>query len=105
MGDLAMYRGDDRQLVITASETMTGSVVRFTAKYARADELAAIEKSSDAGGIEIDDTVATVSIDAADTDSIATPKTLRWDVEVTDAFGSVRTVATGRLIINTDVTR
>lgn len=105
MSDLSMYRGDDRTLTITASEPLTGSDIRFTAKVSRADDEAVIEKTT-GDGIEIGDpdTTATVTIDAADTEDLG-PVNLRWDIEITDALGKVRTVAVGRLLILADVTR
>lgn len=106
MTELSMYRGDDRTLTITASESLAGvEDIRFTAKVARADDEAVIAKSI-TDGIEIGDpdTTATVTIDAADTEDLG-PVNLRWDIEITDALGKVRTVAVGRLLILPDVTR
>lgn len=102
---LEMYRGDDRTLTVTADESLEGSVVRFTAKWSRhRDAEAIIAKSSEVDGeIAIDDAVATVTIDAADTDDLL-PGPLYWDVEITDALAKVRTVAVGQLLIRSDVT-
>jgi hypothetical protein len=105
MSYLSMYRGDDRVLDITASETLTGSTLRFTAKQRRTDTEAVIEKST-GDGITIGSpaTTASIAIDAADTEDLE-PTVLFWDIEVTDVTGKVHTVATGRLEIHADVTR
>lgn len=104
MSYLSMYRGDDRELTITASEDLSGSTVRFTARRRRSDVAAVIVKSSTAGSIVISGMAATVTIDAADTEDQGR-QALFWDVEVTDPAGKVHTVATGRLAILEDVTR
>lgn len=101
---LSMYRGDDRELTITASEDLTTSEVRFTARAQRSSPTAVIAKSTETGGIVVDTATATVAIDAADTQDLD-PGALHWDVEVTDAIGLVRTVAIGRLAILRDITR
>lgn len=100
-----MYRGDDRTLTITASESLTGSELRFTARTRRGAEEAVIEKSS-GEGIALGDpaTTALITIDAADTVDLA-PGALYWDIEITDATDKVHTVAAGRLAILEDVTR
>jgi len=102
---LEMFRGDDRTLTITASESLTGSDIRFTAKRVPGDGTAVIEKSTDDGsitiGVDPDDTEA--EVDAADTEGAGTG-VLRWDVEITDAEGKVRTVAIGTLRLRADIT-
>lgn len=106
MTSLAMYRGDDRALVITASESLTGSEVAFTARR-RKDGETIIEKATGAGitiGSEPDDEKATVTLAAADTADLE-PGPLFWDVEVVDGSGATHTVATGILLIKADVTR
>lgn len=99
-----MYRGDDRTLTITASETLTGSEIRFTAKAHKRDTDAVISKST-TDGITIGDpaTTADITIDAADTEGLE-PVALFWDIEVTDGTGKVRTVAVGRLAVMADIT-
>ena len=104
---LSMYQGDDRRIIITASESLDGSTVRFTARRNKLDEEAVIEKSTVAGSVTVgvpDDMTAVALIDASDTEGMA-PTLLRWDVEVTDVLGKVKTVAIGYLKIMSDVTR
>lgn len=105
MTSLAMYRGDDRVLIITASEPLTGSEITFTARRRTTPRTPVIEKSVGAGvTIGEPDTQAEVTIDAADTANLE-PGVLRWDVEVVDAIGKTHTVAMGQLVIKADVTR
>lgn len=102
---LSMYRGDDRELTITASEDLTGCDVRFTAKARPSSAMAVLEKSTDpGGGITIDTTTVTVAIEAADTVDLD-PVALHWDVEIVDLADKVHTVAHGRLAILQDITR
>ena len=106
MSYIAMYRGDDRVLTITATASLTGSEVAFTAKRNRrdADADAVIRKSTGAGSVSVDGATASVTIDAADTDELD-PVALYWDVQVIDSSDKVRTVASGRLAVLADVTR
>lgn len=102
MSYLSMYRGDDRELVVTASEDLTGAEVAFTARRYKRDEVPVISKTT-AAGITVVGTVATITIDAADTVDEA-PGALFWDIQITDATGKIHTVATGRLGILEDIT-
>jgi hypothetical protein len=106
MSYLSMYRGDDRVLVITADEALTGSEIVFTAKRRKSDTDPVITKSTTAGSIVIGDpaTTAEVTIDAADTEDLD-PIALHWDIQVTDVMDKVHTVAAGRLAIVEDITR
>lgn len=99
-----MYRGDDRELTITASEDLSGSTVQFTARRHLSDTTAVISKSTEDASIVVSGTTATVTIAAADTTD-ELPGALHWDVQVTDGEGKIHTVATGRLAIVEDVTR
>jgi len=104
MTNLTMYRGDDRELTISATEDLTGSTIRFTARRMDGTSEAVIEKAS-GDGIVLGDpaTTAVVSIDTADTSSLR-PTVLHWDIEVTDATDKIHTVADGTLTIKGDIT-
>ena len=104
MTNLTMYRGDDRELTISATEDLTGSTIRFTARRMDGTHEAVIEKAS-GDGIVLGDpaTTAVVTIEAADTSSLR-PTVLHWDIEVTDATDKIHTVAEGTLTIKGDVT-
>lgn len=102
MSYLQMYRGDDRTLTITASESMEGADLRFTARHRRYDDDVVIEKAAVVGDDPF--TSATVEIAASDTEDLE-PDALYWDLELTDGTGKVHTVATGRLAILEDVSR
>jgi hypothetical protein len=107
MSYLTIYRGDDRTLTVAASSPIQGSDMVFTAKRHRrdADADAVIQKSTADGGITVIGDEATITIDAADTDSLDDSPALFWDVQVTDTDGKTLTVATGRLAILRDITR
>lgn len=106
MSFLSMYRGDDRVITITASESLDGCDVWFTAKRRRsdADDDAVIQKTSPTD-ITIDGVTAQVAIDAADTAELDHGTALFWDVQVFDTDGNLHTVASGRLSIVGDITR
>jgi hypothetical protein len=106
MIDLRMYRGDDRTLTVTATESLATAEVRWTARWSRHHDAEAVIEKSSLGvdpSITIAESVATVAIDAADTEDLL-PGPLYWDVEITDDLGKVRTVAVGRLRLLPDVT-
>lgn len=105
MSYLSMYRGDDRELTITASEDLSDTTVEFTARRYLSDTTAAFVKSTADGSITVSGTTATVTIDAADTVDEEPDRPLFWDVQVTDGDGKIHTVAAGRLALLEDVTR
>lgn len=100
---LSMTRGDDRVLEVTATESLDGSDVTFTARHRRYSEDAVILKTSPAD-ITIAGPLASVTLAAADTADLD-PDVLYWDIEVVDSGGSTHTVADGRLAIQGDVSR
>jgi|SRR6187200_2328482 len=100
---LSMKRGDDREVEVTATESLDGADVTFTARHRPYSEDVVITKTTDpGGGITVVDAVATVTIDAADTADLE-PDVLYWDVEVVRAT-ETHTVASGRLAVEPDVT-
>lgn len=99
---LAMHRGDDRTLEVTASEDLTGSELTFTARHRSYSDDIVIQKTS-SNGITVNGQTATISIDATDTADLD-PDVLYWDIQVVDTAGDTHTVATGRLAIKHDVT-
>ena len=115
--DLTMTRGDARTMSVPMTlagvpwEIPVGATVRFTAKRktSDADGAAVIAKSTGSGIVAVAD-VATITIAPADTDALAaarTNETLYYDVQVTGAGSSFGpwTVASGRLIVEPDVSR
>ena len=110
---LEMWRGDDREFTFTITEdgapmNLTDAVLRFTAKRSLldADDAAVIAKST-GSGIEAEDPttgVATLTLAAADTESLTGTAQLIWDLQVARG-GSVRTVLRGLLTIEADATR
>jgi hypothetical protein len=111
MSEFRMFRGDDRVLTVTIIEEggpldLTGVLLRFTAKrkLTDADSDAVISKATGDGishGMDPTLGIATVTLDAEDTEGEA-PGPLRWDVQLTDGDGLVRTIATGRLVLLAD---
>lgn len=100
---LAMTRGDDRTLTVTASEDLDGADLEFTARRRPYSDIV-IHKRLGAG-ITLGDptTTAVVAIDADDTDDL-TPDVLYWDLQVVDTANETHTVARGRLAIEPDIT-
>lgn len=98
---LSMKRGDDRELEITATESLAGADVTWTARRRPYSEDVLIQKTTPAG-ITVVGAVATVALDAADTADLE-PDVLYWDVEVVQATRT-HTIATGRLAVEPDVT-
>jgi len=110
-----MIRGDDREIVIEAvypedvpGEGITagdpyplaGATVWFTAESLRA----AIAKKSGAG-IATSGNIATISIDATDTDNLPGRADFEWDVQIRTAGGKIHTMAKGNLTVMPDITR
>lgn len=113
---LSMFRGDDRTITVTVVDAngavdLTTATLRFTAKRALGDydSDAIITKTTGSGishGANPALGVATVTIGKADTedeDVDDLDRDLWWDIQLTTAAGLVRTIATGRLQIISDV--
>jgi len=107
----SMLRGDDRDFEIPT--TRSGSPVDLTGASVRAhfkSDLGGspVLQKSLGSGIEIDgdaaDGVVVLSIDPADTSALTAATTLYFDVELTEAYGRVTTVAEGVLLVRLDVT-
>lgn len=117
MTDLRVKRGDSTTIAIAAKkrdgvtpQPLTGMTLRFTAKAHRedGDGSAVISKWSPSGGITIDDAIlglATVTLAPSDTSGFTGPRTLYWDVQMSDGAGSVKTLADGLLYVLPDITR
>lgn len=116
MSDLTVKRGDTITLAVAAKkgdgtpQSLAGKTLAFTAKD-RIDDLdaAAVISKSIGSGIVVDDAalgLAMVTIPPADTSSFAGPRTLLWDIQMTDnATGAKITLDEGKLIVRPDVTR
>jgi hypothetical protein len=114
MERLTMTRGDTRQLEVTILEPdgtawtdPGGAIIKCTGKMRRTDADAdAVFAKATGSGITLASNVATVTLDEADTDSLAgaSPVTLYCDVQVTDGDGP-KTPTQFLLIVEPDVTR
>jgi len=115
---LSMNRGDSPSWSIALTDLDTGVPIDlttmtlvFTAKrrVSDADDDPGVILKTEGDGITIDDDpstgLAVLVIDPGDTASIDYPRTLRWDLEVDNGAGDVRTPLHGRLAISADVTR
>lgn len=110
-----MTRGDDVTLDVTAVDQgqpvdLTGCDLWWTAKLRKldADAEAVMQKTNEpGGGITVTDQlggIAEVAILPADTEDLASIA-LWWDLQVRDGDDKIRTLASGRLVVNSDVTR
>lgn len=119
MSTLRLVRGDARTLrnKLDASgvpvpvmidgvvQNLTGCTVRFMAKARKsdADGSAVISKAgvitNAVGGL------LEVRLVKADTDSLAAPMTLYWDIQITNSLGEPITTDSGLLFIDADVDR
>lgn len=114
---LSMTRGDRQAFAIAITDSdaapvnLTGIGVTFTAKRRPTDldADAVIQKSTSAGGVEIDADpttgLATLTIEASDTAGLTFTRSLYWDIQIDDGEGDVRTPLSGLLSIATDQTR
>ncbi|HET9667354.1 MAG TPA: hypothetical protein VFP09_11375 [Desertimonas sp.] len=101
---LAMTRGDDRVLDVTATEDLTGANLYFTVRHRRyTPDPPLITKATDGDGIELGTpTTAEITIDAADTVGLD-PDVGYWDLVVIDSADKTYTIASGRFAIVEDV--
>jgi hypothetical protein len=114
MERLTMTRGDTRQIVVTITEAGGGTwtpplgvAVRCTGKLRRTDADAdAVFTKAIGDGIVLVADEATVTLDAADTDSLSgkNATTLYCDVQITDGDGP-KTPLQFLLEVEPDVTR
>lgn len=116
MTDLRAKRGDTITLAIAAkkadgtAQTLVGKLLTFTAKDRLADlDAAAIISKSIGAGITVDNAaggLATVTLSPADTAGFTGPRTLLWDIQMTDTVtGDKKTLDEGKLYVRPDVTR
>lgn len=116
MSLLTMTRGDRREFDIALTRPdgtpldLTGLSLTFTAKRRMSDpdDDAIIQKTT-AAGIVVDDDpttgLAVLTLEPEDTELLTDLRRLRWDVQVDDGAGDVRTPLRGQLSIAADVTR
>ena len=115
MGDLTVKRGDTITLAVAAKkadgtvQSLTGKSLMFTAKDRIGDADPGVLQKSIGAGIVVDDAangLATVTILPADTSGFTGPRTLLWDIQMTDnATSAKKTLDEGKLYVKPDVTR
>lgn len=117
MSQINIYRGDTvaLDLAVTSGTSsiardLTDSTLFFTVKQQKgdSDSSAVIKKSSPiADGINITNAsngLATVSLSPDDTDSLKTGP--HWyDIQIKTPSGCISTIATGKFVVATDITR
>lgn len=112
MSDLRVRRGDTIPLqvgpILKADGTVqdiSGYTITFTAKN-RLDDLDAAAIITQAGVVTNGPAgLALVTIPPAATSSFTTDRVLHWDVQIRDGAGATKTVDSGKLIVERDVTR
>lgn len=112
MSDFTVKRGDTIALVVgpilkpdKTPQDITGYTIAFTAKNRIDDadgaaEIAAVGTVTDgpAG-------LGEVEIAAAATSGFTTQRVLHWDVQITGPTGRKKTIDSGKMIVERDVTR
>jgi hypothetical protein len=115
MSNFTMTRGDSATFSGTVTlggdpYDLSGAAhMWFTAKnkYVDSDEDAVFQKTLDDGITVVSPTAGlySVAIVPADTEDVPKAKTiLVWDVQIEDSEGNIYTMASGKLVINPDVT-
>jgi hypothetical protein len=112
---LSMYRGDDESFDVAVVDRdgdvvdLTGADLRFTAKRDVGDlDVDAVMAKTIGAGITVTNAaggLARIDIDAADTDTMTRGTVLVWDLQAQDNSDKVRTLASGTLRIQVDVSR
>ena len=114
MPDLMLRRGDThvRPIIVAVGgvpKNLTGATLWFTARRSVVDPEAVLSKSSLDGGIDIVDPGrgrAQLILAPADTANLdGEDLRLVYDIQLEDGYGVRWTVATGRILIERDVTR
>lgn len=112
MSDMTVIRGDEPTFAVTVTadsvdvDLTDALAVTFTAKRAyRDDDVDALIRKDLDGGLYADEDGIHVEFVADDTNELAAPMILVWDIEVVDADGKTHTVDGGYLRIEADVTR
>lgn len=110
-----MKRGDTIELhvgpVLKADQTVqdiTGHTIRFTAKERLSDlDAAAVIASAPENVTLVDGPggLATIAIPPAATSGFTADRVLHWDLQISDPAGRVRTLDSGKLIVERDVTQ
>jgi hypothetical protein len=117
MTDLRVKRGDSIVLAVgpvlkpdLTPQNITGHTLRFTGKSRLDldDVQAEIEGSTVGGEITITDGpagLAEVVIPPAATEDFESTRVFHWDLQIADPFGRTKTLDSGKLIVDPDVTR
>ena len=112
MSDLRVRRGDTILLSVgpilkqdRSVQDISGYSIQFTAKE-RLDDADGAAVISEAGVVDDGPAgLASVSVPPAATSGFTTDRVLHWDVQIRDGAGATKTVDSGKLFVDRDVTR
>lgn len=115
MIQLEITRGDSKDFEVRTTinkiaASLFGLAVEFTLKRRLSDsnERAVLHQSVANGGIVLDGVVvgrAVVTVPPEATQHLTRETLLFWDIQVSDTFGAVETIASGTLLVRLDATR
>lgn len=107
MSIISLYQGDDRSVAIDVSTDITGAALTFLVKVRRLDADAdAVITKTIGSGITVTNAglgLATLTLDAADTEALSTDPFYRWELQAVDATNEVHTLAAGRFVLRDDL--
>lgn len=116
MSEIVAMRGDTEKYDLTVADSvgtrvdLTGAELVFTVKVDKSDRSILLQKDTTSGIVILDQNsqatrgMARITLDPADTAKLLAPKTLYYDVQMTDDQQVVTTVISGDLSLVTDVT-
>lgn len=111
MTDLRVKRGDTIELAIgpilksdLSVQNITGYTVKFTAKYRLSDSDVQAPLFADGTIVDGPAGTAKVVVSNSQTAALDPPVTLYWDVQLRDPTGATKTVDSGKLYVEQDVT-
>lgn len=111
-GDLRRFHHDVWQPRVSKRDPLLpyhlgGSTLRFTAKLDADDPTPVIAKTTGTGIEHLAEPSnrAVTTIDPADTNALAAPLVLVWDLQLTTPLGETVTVDSGTLLVEADITR
>ncbi len=109
---IKMYRGDSYPIVITISDSSTGSAIditgysfKLTVNSDQNPTSTANQQFTVDGVLDADPTTGKVSFTPTTTDTDITPGNYFYDIEMTDASGNVKTIAKSSFTISQDITK
>lgn len=103
--DLRIYQGDDFTFTVTVSDPDTGEVLDLTGLLPEAQLRASPTDEEILAEFDADILDNVIVLHLHHADSAALAGSCFWDVQLTDADGSIVTVAYGMVSVTNEVTR